>query len=471
MLGTYSGGFNFRNAVGPVYGSVTASGYETNGFNISRFGAERDASRAFIGTGKFGIDSNEYLNLEAVVRYANRSADGDLQDFSGGSPTYGLLLDGNQRTDHEGLAARVGATLKLFDERWIQSLNAKFYDETLSAFTNGAMSSRLGGTRTSFDYKSTSIFDTNFAGGERHTVSLLADHRREDYSASFLAGSKFEKSRLGLAGEYVLDLPTHTTLSGALRHDWNDPFENVMTWRLALSQRLPAANSRIHASIGKGITDPDHTETLGFPGFFILPNPNLMPEASVGWDVGFEQSFWDRRLVTDITYFNTVFTDKIQATFIGGDTLYVNAAGEAKRHGVEVTTTLNPTDYFSIAASYTYTHARNSLDVPELRRPAHSGSIEATLKSNDGRGRATLGATYNSERRDTRFNDFPTPNTIAFLPATTVLWANISYDLSPSSTVFLRAENLLNRRYEEIFSYRAQPFAVFAGLRVKLGAQ
>jgi vitamin B12 transporter len=138
---------------------------------------------------------------------------------------------------------------------------------------------------------------------------------------------------------------------------------------------------------------------------------------------------------------------------------------------VEVTTTLNPTDYFSIAASYTYTHARNSLDVPELRRPAHSGSIEATLKSNDGRGRATLGATYNSERRDTRFNDFPTPNTIAFLPATTVLWANISYDLSPSSTVFLRAENLLNRRYEEIFSYRAQPFAVFAGLRVKLGAQ
>lgn len=471
MLDTASGGINLRSAVGPVYGSFTASGYRSGGYNISHFGSERDGSRAFVGTGKFGIDVSDALNVEAVVRYANRSADGDPQDFTGGSPTYGLLLDGDQRTDHEGLAARVGATLRLFDGRWVQNINAKHFDETLTAFSNGVQTSSLGGTRRTFDYKSTTFFDTNFAGDERHIVSLLADHRRENYSASFLGGTAFEKKRVGLAGEYVLDLPTDTTLSGALRHDWNEPFENATTWRLSLSQRFPATASRLHASIGKGITDPDHTEILGFPAFFILPNPNLKPESSVGWDIGLEQAFWNGLLVTDVTYFSADFKDKIEPTFIGFNTLYVNSPGTSHRRGVEVAATLNPTDRLSFAATYTYTHARNSMGVPELRRPPHSGSVQATLLSGDRRGRATIGATYNGSRRDIRFNDFPTPNSFVVLPASTVFWANLSYEVTPHTSVFVRAENLFNRRYEEIFSYRAQPIAVFAGLRAKLGAE
>lgn len=481
MLGTYSGGFNLRDAVGPVYGSITATGYGSDGYNISHFGSERDGSRAFTGTAKFGVDFNEYFNVEGVVRYGRRSTEGDPQDFDCtfdpitstcppvNPATYGLVVDGNERTDHEGLAARVGATLKLFDGRWIQTASAKLFDETLTQFSNGMQSSRLGGTRETFDYKSTSIFDTNFAGGERHTVSFLADHRRENYGASFLPGADFEKKRLGLAAEYVLDLPTHTTISGALRHDWNDPFEDVTTWRLALSQRLPATASRIHASIGKGITDPDHTEILGFPAFFILPNPNLKPESSIGWDIGLEQSFWNGRLITDVTYFSTDFVDKIQASFVGFDTLYVNQPGTSHRRGVEVAATWNVTDRFSVVASYTYTHARNAFGVAELRRPAHSGSVEATLRSADGRGRATVGADYNDTRTDTRFA-FPA-NFITRIPAATIAWASLAYDVTDKATAFVRVENLLDHKYEEIFSFRAQPFAAYAGLKVKLGEQ
>ena len=33
---------------------------------------------------------------------------------------------------------------------------------------------------------------------------------------------------------------------------------------------------------------------------------------------------------------------------------------------------------------------------------------------------------------------------------------------------YARAQNLFNARYEEIFSFRAQPFIVYAGLRVRL---
>jgi vitamin B12 transporter len=481
MLGTRSGGFNLRDSVGPVYGSITATGYGSDGYNISHFGSERDGSRAFTGTAKFGVDFSEYLNIEGVARYGRRSVDGDPQDFDctfdimtftcppDNPATYGLVVDGRERTDHEGLATRIGATLKLFGGRWVQQANAKIFDETLTQFSDGVQSSQLGGTREMFDYKSTSIFDTNVAGGERHTVTVAADHRTENYRASFLPGATFEKKRLGVAAEYVLDLPTHTTLSGALRHDWNDPFEDALTWRLALSQRFPATASRLHASFGKGITDPDHTESLGYPGFNILPNPNLKPESSIGWDIGLEQSFWNGRLITDVTYFSTDFVDKITASFVGGNTLYINQPGTSHRRGVEVAATWNVTDRFSILSSYTYTHARSALGVAELRRPAHSGSVEATLRSSDGRGRATIGADYNGTRPDTRFA-FPA-NLIVRMPATTIAWATLSYDVTEHATLFARVENMLDYEYEDIFSFRSQPFAAYAGLKVKLGGQ
>jgi vitamin B12 transporter len=469
-MNSYGGGFNLRGAVGPLYGSVTFNGHESDGYNISRFGSERDGSRAATATGKFGIDFSEHLNIEGVVRYTGRTVGNDPQDFMSGSPTYGIVLDGPGWTDYENLAARIGATLKLFDGRWVQSINAKLFDETLSS-NDGTFDTELGGKRHSFDYKSTLHFDTNLAGGERHTLSFLADHRSEEFYASYLPGTTFEKKRAGLAGEYALDLPTHTTLSGALRHDWNEPFQDAVTWRLALSQRLPATGSRIHASAGKGITDPDHLEVLGYPAFFILPNPDLRPESSVGWDVGLEQTIWGGRLVTDVTYFNTVFRDKIEATFVGPNSLFVNTPGKATREGVELSGTLHTTENISLALTYTYTDARNSMNDPEFRRPAHSGSAQITFLSPDRRGRATIGATYNGARRDIRFNDFPTPNSFVVMPAATVVWANLSYDVTDSATLYARIENLFDRRYEEILTYRAQPFAAYAGLRVKFGAE
>jgi outer membrane cobalamin receptor len=57
------------------------------------------------------------------------------------------------------------------------------------------------------------------------------------------------------------------------------------------------------------------------------------------------------------------------------------------------------------------------------------------------------------------------------LPGSTIARLMLSYQLTPSTIAYLRAENLFNKQYEEIFSYRMPPFAVFAGLRVKLGAE
>jgi vitamin B12 transporter len=475
---TASGGINVRGSQGPLYGSVTISDYTTRGYNISRFGFEPDGSRAFGATAKVGADVTPNFNIEGVVRATSRFVATDAQDFNCvfdpitftcppvNPATFGLIVDTPGFTRYESAAARLAATLKLLDGRWVQSANAKFFDERLRSLDAFLGPFGADGQRTMFDYKSTLFTDSNLLGGERHALTFLADHRREDFD-QLGNPTPYRKERIGVAGEYVLDLPTHSTITGALRHDWNKGFADVLTWRIALSQRLPATRTRIHTSVGKGITDPTVFELFGSP--FNLPNPSLVPEQSIGWDIGIEQQFMDGRIITDVTYFSSDFTNKIELTFdpsLGGF-VYVNGTGIARRRGVEVALTARLLEWLTVDGTYTYTHARDSFGAIEVRRPPHSGSLSTTARFAQNRGRAVLGVVFNGSRKDFFFG--PMGTSLVDLPGATVVRAYLAYEITPLATLFVRAENVLNQRYEEIFSYRAPPFAAYAGLKIKLG--
>ncbi len=124
-------------------------------------------------------------------------------------------------------------------------------------------------------------------------------------------------------------------------------------------------------------------EQFGFiPGFF-TPNPDLLPEESVGWDVGVEQTLLDGRVVVDVTYFEQNLTNEIFSTFFGPP---VNLTGESLRKGVEVSATLRPTDDLDVIVTYTNLDATNSLGLAEVRRPEHAASLSANWRFNEGRG-------------------------------------------------------------------------------------
>jgi vitamin B12 transporter len=478
---TLSGSANVRGAVGPFYGSATLSDYTTGGYPISRFGGPSDGSRALTFTGKGGVDLTENFNIEGVIRHTERFVRIDSQDFGficnppgsfncSPSPTFGLVIPGDAGNSYRSTAGRLGATLTLLDGHWVQSANVKIFDEHLSGFQNSPPPSFTFGTdgqRRTVDYKSTFKFATDIFGGESHTMTALVEDRREHF-VQLGTASPFDKERKSLAGEYVLDLPTNTTLSSALRQDWNSSFADVLTWRLALSQRFPSTGTRIHASTGKGVTDPNVFELFGT--LFNLPNPSLKPEQTIGWDAGIEQKFLDGRVVSDVTYFSTDFTDKIEFSFdpTTFKAIYVNGHGTATRRGIELADKFNVLDWLALTATYTYTNARDSNGNEEIRRPPHSASLDATAYFDERRLRLTFGVHYNSVRTDFFFQPF-TPPLIVDLPATTIARVSLAYDLTPEATAFVRAENLFNAHYEEIFSYRAPPFAVYAGLRLRLG--
>ena len=286
--------------------------YATSGYNISRFGSEKDGSRALVLTSSAGVDLNQYFNVEGVVRYTDRKALTDPQDFGFGSPTFGFVIDGDAASRYKSTASRIGGTLTLFEGHWIQSLALKTFDEHTRGFQDHVLIFGADGLRTTVDYKSTILVDTAIFGGERHSLTVLAEQRQETYIQVF-DPTRFVKDRTSFAGEYILDLSTNSTLTGAVRQDLNSAFEDALTYRATFSQRFPAAGSRVHSSICTGVSDPDVFQLFGSD--FNLANPALTPEQSIGWDFGIEQALFDRRIVTDVTVFAIDFTNKIELTF------------------------------------------------------------------------------------------------------------------------------------------------------------
>jgi vitamin B12 transporter len=454
-----------RGAHGPFYGAFSAQHFYTRGHNISRFGSERDPHRAYTLGGKVGVDVTENLNIEGTFRTQRRAA-----QLDGGDPIFSVpIADAYAYDTFENISARVAATHTAADGRFMQRLaaftNRQDYDHIdTSGFPPYATRSRLDGA----DYKASYRYDL---GATRNTTAVMLDYRQEYFSDS--NGVDAERSRRGFAAEQIVDLPSGLTLSGAVRRDFNELFADATTWRLAASQRFTVSGTRLHASIGKGITNPSFYELFSTFQTFV-PNPALRPESSVGWDIGWEQTWLDGTFITDVTYFSSRFRDKIGTiTLVPGGfppppvVQAVNLTGVSPRQGVEVTAKYNPSPLFSFEATYTYTDAELPTGLPEIRRPHHAGSVSATLRSQDQRSHLTVTAIHNGVVRD---DTFGLPG-IVDMPAYTVVNAIWSYDLTPDTTFYVRGDNIFDKRYEEVFGYRAMPATYFAGLRMKLGGE
>ncbi len=463
-------GASARGSAGPFYGAVTVQHMNTAGYNIARAGNERDGHRHRTVTAKFGMDLTPQFNVEGVVRNVERATQYDQEAFPLSDPP---VFDSYAFDRFKTTTGHVAGTLKLFDDRWIQRASWGLLRDTyVSDFGFPPPFYTTHGRRERMDYRSSFLFDTPAPGGAaKHTVSVQVDREIEHFehnNSGFPPGAvSADRSRRGLAGEYLLDLPFGLTVSAAARRDWNDVFQDANTWRLTASQRFASTGTRLHATAGTGITNPSFTEQFG-AGLNFVGNPALKPEHSFGWDVGVEQAFLNGKLRVDVTYFQADVTDQIVNGVINGQNTAVNALGVSHRKGVEATGHFNVFDWLKLSASYTYLKATRPDGTPEPRRPPHTASGSATVLFLDGRGRFTTGFHYNASRED-RANVPAGNQTRVMLSSYNLVSAMVSYDVTPWATAYVRAENLFNKSHEDVYSYRGTPFGAFAGLRVKLG--
>jgi vitamin B12 transporter len=197
---------------------------------------------------------------------------------------------------------------------------------------------------------------------------------------------------------------------------------------------------------------------VDFPSFGFFANPNLRPETSTGYDLGFEQPVAGGRLRFGATYFHNDLNDLIQATF----TTYENIA-QARTEGVEAFAAVALAPNLGVRGDYTYTRAIDATTGLELlRRPRHKASLTTEWNATDA---LLLSATvvHVSNWIDTdreglilRFN----------APGYTVVNLAANYKVSDQLTAFARIDNLFDEHYQNPTGFLRPGLGAFAGVRV-----
>jgi iron complex outermembrane receptor protein len=165
----------------------------------------------------------------------------------------------------------------------------------------------------------------------------------------------------------------------------------------SIAYTFRSSGTKLRGHVGNGYRAPSLFERFGtafdsFFGYSVFGDPRLEPERSLGFDAGFDQTFYDNRVRVSATYFYTHLRQIILFDFsglidfttdpfgrFGG---YLNTNGGIAR-GAEVELRATPTRTLNLSAAYTYTKAQQRTpQVPGTIRsliiPDHQFSLVAT---------------------------------------------------------------------------------------------
>lgn len=317
---------------------------------------------------------------------------------------------------------------------------------------------------------------------EREKDPLLA---RDPTAAGFL----IEDHAFFAQQQFVLADQWYAT--AGVRVDDNSRFGTEASPKISVGGYPLAINAgavssvKIFANAGRGIKNPTFAELFG--SAWVDGNAALTPERATTIDAGAEITFDAQRWLGRATWFDNDYTDQVAFQYSpgwGGDGVpdYLNIAGSRAR-GVELEGGLQrPMGGLTAMASYAYvdtavvatvsTNEQFQPGQPLLRRPKHSGNIQV----NYARGSASvnLNVRVTGDRHDAAFLGLARqsdglPVDITLNPSYTLVSLSGQYRLSDELTLFLRADNLTDERYESALGYPGLPRAFVIGGRFNLG--
>jgi len=306
-------------------------------------------------------------------------------------------------------------------------------------------------------------------GAITHRLIVAAETERETFRArGEISGLSTDQDQSrehqSLTGEWRSDVGG---FSGdlAVRRDWFNRFRDATNVRASILARIGGGFS-VAGSYAEGIAQPTFFDLFGFFPNNFVGNPSLKPESSRGFEGSLR--FRHGSVAASITAYRQRLHDEIVTifpppTFIG---TAINRAGQSRRQGVEAELGWNLADRLRVDATYAYLDATEpesdaGPQVRELRRPKHSGSIAVDGSA----GRLSYGASvaYVGRHFDSR-DTFPFDRVT--LGAYWLAGARVAYAVRPGIELFARGENLLGQTYQDVFSYRTEGRAFYAGIRL-----
>lgn len=458
------GSFGFARASGSLSLVTTnaslagAVGFQrATGINSVEGPGDKDGYRNL--SGRLRGTWHPFANVEVGASALALTARDEFDGFDLFTGAHADTLD----TSRNGLeAGGIWAAIGNDTSRWRGRIAGTLLGSSNKNYLAGVEQNRTRGSRRNLSVQLERRFAT---GAVTHRLVIAGETEREEFHARDTAFGGFTdqdrtRSHQSVTAEWRADAKA---IAGdvALRRDVFNRFKDATSVRASLLGQLGGGFS-LAGSYAEGIAQPTFFDLYGFfPGNFV-GNSGLKPESSRG----FELSLRYRRgpFGASLTGYRQRLHDEIvnNATF----TSVLNAAQSSRRAGVEATVDWNVAEKVRLSANYAYLKSTQpdpltGDQTTEARRPKYGGSV--ALDGSSGRFSYGASLAYVGQHLDNR-DTFPFDRVT--LGSYWLADARVAYAVRPGIEVFARGSNLLDQRYQDVFSYRTEGAAVYAGVRL-----
>jgi vitamin B12 transporter len=423
---------------------VSLADIASEGFNVRSTDMVLRDNDAYDNTtvhAKVGVKLNEQWRSEFAHRRVDADTDFDDCDFF--APVHDCMAT------YQLTASRAALTYQ--GSSFQHSLAYSQTDSVRDSLSKGVSSFASEGTLERIEYvgslNAATVVDLVF-GADWEEASMRGWQRNN-------AGAFFEL--LAGAGEPWL-------LSVGLRHDANDDFGNNNSFRIGAAYAFSIGDSelRFKSSAGTGFRAPSLYEVSYNQGPWAqLPalGSRLRQESSAGWELGMELRT-TRGARWEATWFEQRIDDAIEFDLLSYSG-YLQARGRTGSKGLELAGTVPLHTKWLAQANLTWNDTVRPDGSPRLRRPRLLANLGLNWHASE---RLHLNAFVRMSRNSVD-QDFAG---IRKLDDFAVLDLNGTYQLNQRWQLYLRVENALDAKYQEVLGYHTAGLAAYVGARLHL---
>lgn len=465
------------------FSGLDTAGFSTYGYRIPRITSrfpyrfEADGSERAGGSARIGVQVTDTTRVEfgggSSVNVADYDAAfGAFPDTP--SVARSFLTDGYARVLNDSFGGVLHSDLKIYANR----VERRFRDISYGAFGGPLLTfanrNEFIGERAGVEYQGdvklgafgTFTFgakaERERADGFSRDLTVPAFGPDRDFAAEQTTRSLFALHQFSIGERWHLSVggridDVEGPTRGGVGGDAGDTF---VTWRATSAYEILESGTKLRASAGTGGKAPSLYQLFSFYG-----NRNLESERSVGVDAGIDQALFDGRLTLSGTVFFNRYRELIDFAFdpaictpsqIFG--CYINVA-RAETSGFELSADAEIVPNVArLKVAYTYLRAVDlTTDLTLARRPENEARIALTLTPLP---RLTI------EPRLTLVGErFSSPGESLKLAPYARVDVYADYKITDTLSVYARAENLTDARYEEVSGYGTPGRSFYGGLR------
>lgn len=453
---TFRENSNVSGGTKTVNYSISASRLDSGGISKAIDGSEKDGYKNTAISSKIGYKILDNSELSLVTRFTDTKTsldDGAYED------------DPNYTAWWRNFATKFSFN-QAINSRWDHNLSFSYNDvrkkdrdEKDSIDTTEDNQSWFKGNNKKIEWQH------NFYPFKGDTITCGFEYEKESGSSYNRSGptiTKFDRKTVNNKGYYFqnqLKLWQNFFITPGLRIDDHELFGVETTYKISTAYIIPQTRSRLKANWGTGFKAPSLYQLYSTQDYGGGPigDPNLKPDKSKSYDVGFEQNLSNNKLTLGMTYFHNNYKNMVDYDRTAKK--YKNI-GQAETEGIETEVSFKSIKDLTASINYTYLNTKDKDTGKKLtRRPQNRAGLNlnwAFLR----KWNLNLGATYVGHSWDN------SANTQKVKPYTKVDLST-SYDLTKNFQIFGRIENLFDRKYAEVRGYATPGRSFYAGSKIK----